>query len=112
MDKKGKALGDFIDILVVLNDGRGTFLSQNGETSPIDVTLTSPQLALKCTWNVDAITTIGRPPSDPHLCKGSPRHQQNPRSGQVESKENKLEHVQILERGPRGQRSTGHRTSA
>jgi len=38
--------------LSVLNDGSGTHLKQNGELSAIDVSLASPNIAIKSSWTV------------------------------------------------------------
>ncbi|OOZ40505.1 reverse transcriptase domain-containing protein [Solemya elarraichensis gill symbiont] len=53
-DTKGKKLLEFSEEhnLVLLNDGSGTRLGTNGQLSPLDLTFASPQLAVKCTWEV------------------------------------------------------------
>jgi len=50
----GKLLEQLIDNnnLSVLNDGSGTHLKQNGELSAIDVSLASPNIAIKSSWTV------------------------------------------------------------
>jgi len=51
---KGNMLWDFIENhdLVLLNDGHGTRICQNGTLSPLDLTFVSPALALQCQWSI------------------------------------------------------------
>ena len=53
-DAKGNAFDDYISEsdLCVLNDGRGTHVTQHGTLTPIDVTLASSNIALKCSWDL------------------------------------------------------------
>jgi len=49
-NQNGNMLWDFIEIhyLVILNDGHGTCVCQNGTLSPLDLTFVSPAFALQC----------------------------------------------------------------
>ena len=51
VDNNGRIIGNLIDKhrLVCISNGEGTRINQ-GTTSCIDITLTSPDLAKKCTW--------------------------------------------------------------
>ena len=53
-DQTGKCIEEIIDEcnLSVLNTGNGTHIKNNGSLSPIDLSLASNRLALKCNWRV------------------------------------------------------------
>ncbi|WP_179116292.1 endonuclease/exonuclease/phosphatase family protein, partial [Solemya velum gill symbiont] len=53
-DIKGRILLDFIEDenLVILNDGSGTRICQNGVLSPLDLTFVSPALSANSQWSV------------------------------------------------------------
>jgi len=55
-DQRGKALEDLIEQynLCILNNGQGTHIKHRGGLSPIDLSLASNNLALKCNWRVSS----------------------------------------------------------
>ena len=54
-DKNGEVIEHFLNknSLIILNNGEGTRLDpRTGKTSCLDLSITSPSLACKCTWGV------------------------------------------------------------
>lgn len=64
-DHKGLSLVSFIEEngLVALNDGNITYRSSSGASSVLDLTITTPDIAAKCSWSVVSESTFG---SDHH----------------------------------------------
>ena len=54
LDKRGAEIESFIDNeeLTVLNDGRGTHLTNTGHVTPIDLSLCSPNISLTSSWDI------------------------------------------------------------
>lgn len=60
-DAKGKILESFLDDsdMVLLNDGSGTRVCNNGTLSPLDLTIVDSRIAAKCSWSVFYDSTFG-----------------------------------------------------